>query len=1049
MSCIKHFRADIEIRTKVVHQSFIIKKTGHTILSFHLEKRSGFRAIKNQKLAFMKKIYMLLLCLTMIYSSMAQELSISGRVISASDGEALPGVTVFLSGTSIGTVTNVDGQYRINVPDANGTLHFTFIGKKTAKVAINNRSVLDVSLEDEAVDVNEVVVVGYGQQIKSEITGAISKLNSEELQKMNSPSFETSLQGKTPGVFIEKSTGKLGEGVKIRVRGTSSLGASNQPLYVVDGIIITTEDQGTTGNHPTNPVSDINFDDIESIQVLKDASAAAIYGSRASNGVVIINTKTGRKNQPSSISVNYSRTYSGPTIVTDFLNTAEYVELMGEAMENSGWADPGQGEATILSYANYESLDEAIENNWNDHIFRKAVSSNFNLSSQGGSETTRYYLGFSYDDQEGILIANDYQRFSGRLNLDHKVNEFIDLGAKFNFVRSDLFRAANDNAFATPMQLIAQAPYFPAFVDDEPFEDTFYYNGLMTFKYDKNDTRVYRTFAIAYARMKLAEGLTFNSVFGMDNLNQREDQYRSRKTDDGSPAGKAYLRNVNVFNWSFDNYFTYSNTFAELHTLDLTAGTSAQQADRFISRTGGKTFPSDQFQTIASAAESDDFFSFSTGYSYLSVFSRINYKYAGKYLLGASYRVDGSSKFGKDNRFGSFYSASAGWLLSEEAFIQSAEGISFLKLRASYGVTGNSEIDNFGSLGLYDGSSYAGKPAIEPSQLANEKLSWENTAQTDIGIDFGLFKNRINGEIDFYYKKTSDLLLNRLLPFTTGFASITENVGELENKGFELAINTANVTGDFSWNTSFNLATNRNKILNIVSPMTFGANRVEEGQAIGVFYMKKYAGVDPDNGDALYYVEEGSDETTSNYSQAADMVVGDPNPEWFGGMLNRFAYKGFDLNIFFQAVYGNDVYNDAGRFMSSNANWVDNQTKDQMNRWQKPGDITNVPQARFGVTNGNRMSSRYIYDGSYLRFKELTLGYTLPKDLTRKASLEKVRIYFSGVNLLTWTNFPLYDPEVTAPGINRTTTSENIQQGIWYYSTPQAKSYSFGVNITF
>ena len=997
----------------------------------------------------MKKLKIVLLCLLIAKLSSAQLHIVKGTVTSAVDGASLPGVTVYVSGTSIGTITNTDGYYEIAAPDANAELKFTFIGKKTVSETINGRNSIDVVLEDESVDVNEVVVVGYGQQIKSEITGAITKLSGESLQRMPDPSFESSLQGKTPGVFIEKSTGKLGEGVKIRVRGTSSLSASNQPLYVVDGIIITTEDRGTTGNHPLNPLADINFDDIESIQVLKDASAAAIYGSRGSNGVVIISTKTGKANQASKINVSYSHSISEPTIITEFLNTSEYVELIGEALENAGWADEGEGEATILGFGGFDSIQQAYDTNWNDYIFRQALSSNLNISSQGGNENTQYYMGFSYDDQQGILIANDYKRFSGRLNLNHQVNKHIDIGGKFNFVRSDLFRASNDNAFATPMQLIAQAPIFPAYIDGEPFGDTFYYNGLITFKYDKNQTRVHRTIASAFANIHLSDALTFRSVFGMDNMEQREDEYRSRVTDDGSPAGKAYLRNLNVFNWTFDNYFSFLKTFNEKHKLELIAGSAMQKSDRFISRTGGKTFPSDFFQTIASAAENDDFYSMATGFSYLSYFARTNYKLADKYLFGASYRIDGSSKFGKDKRFGHFYSFSGGWIISEEDFLANIDAISFLKIRASYGLTGNSEIDNFGSLGLYDGSSYAGKPAIDPSQLANEALSWETTAQTDIGLDFGFFNNRISGEVDYYYKKTSDLLLNRLLPYTTGFTSVTENVGELENKGFEVAINSNNISGKFKWNTGINLATNKNEILSIVSPMTYGVNRVEEGQAIGVFYMKNYAGVDPDNGDALYYLEEGSDETTNNYSQAADMVVGDPNPEWYGGFENTFAYAGFDLRVFFQFVYGNDVYNQSGVYCSNNGDYVDNQTKDQLNRWQKPGDITNVPQARFDSGNGTRASSRWIYDGSYLRFKDLTVGYTLPQSLTRKANIDKVRLYFNGTNLLTWTNFPLYDPEVTAPGINKSTTSTNVQQGIWYYSTPQAKSYTFGVSVTF
>jgi TonB-linked SusC/RagA family outer membrane protein len=996
-----------------------------------------------------KQCTFLFLLLMLILSGRAQEQQVTGRVISSEDKEPLPGVTVVVEGTSLGTVTDAQGTYKIAPTAGSGKLSFSFIGKKTLVEKINGRTTVNVALENAAIDMNEVVVVGFGQQIKSDITGSISKVNVGDLQKGADLTFESSLQGKTPGVFIQKSTGKLGEGVKIRVRGTSSLSASNQPLYVVDGMIITSQDQGSTGNHPTNPIADLNFDDIESIQILKDASSAAIYGSRGSNGVVIITTKNGKKNQKSEISVGYSRNFSQPTRITDFLNTSEYVELIGEALENAGEADPGQGGSTILSWGGIDSLNGAPDVNWNDHIFKKAVSSNLNVTVTGGNEKNQYYAGFTYEDQQGILIANDYKRYSGRVNFNQTVNDRLDIGIKFNFVKSFLDRASNDNAYATPMQLCAQAPIFEPYIDGEPSENMFYYNGLISYKYDKNLTSVSRTFANAYANLILTKGLLFRSVFGIDNLDQREDQYRSRKTDDGSPSGEGYLRNVNVFNWSWDNYFSYEKTIGETHKLELIAGNSLQKTDRFVSRTGGKTFPSDEFQTISAAAESNDYYSAATGFSYLSWFARGNYKYANKYLAGLSYRIDGSSKFGKETRYGNFYSGALGWVISEEGFLKGSPLVSFLKLRASMGMTGNSEIGDYDAMGLYEGRSYAGKPAIYPLQLENKNLSWETTTQTDIGLDFGFFNNRLNGEIDYYYKKTTDLLLSRLLPYSSGFASITENVGKLENKGVEFTLNSTNISGKFTWQTSFNIATNQNKILEIVNPMTFGRNRVEEGQPIGVFYMKKYAGVNPDNGDALYFLKEGSDETTNNYSQAADMVVGDPNPDFYGGLENIFSYAGFDLKIFFQFVYGNDLYNEAGRFMSANGDYVDNQTKDQLKRWQKPGDITDIPQARFSESNGTRTSSRWIYDGSFLRLKDVTLGYNVPKRLTKKINIERLRLYVSGLNILTWTNFPLYDPEVSSADINMTTTSQNIQQGIWYYSTPQAKSFTFGINLTF
>ncbi len=1010
----------------------------------------------------MKKFALLVLLIAFgISSAIAQTKTITGTVTSADDGSTLPGVSVVVKGTTVGVTTDLDGKYSINVPTESKTLTFSFVGMEALEIPITG-TVINVSLKSEMIGVDEVVVVGYGKQIKAELTGAIAKVDVDNLQKIPSPSFETSLQGKTSGVYIQQTTGKLGEGINIRVRGSSSLSASNQPLYVVDGIVITSEDLGSTGNQPTNPVSDLNFDDIASIQVLKDASAAAIYGSRASNGVVIITTKSGGMNEKTTINFNYSTSIAKETNRIDMLNTAEYVELVGEAMDNSGWAlAPGMnGAETIVE--DWAMLDPGnlADTDWQDYMFRdQAVSSNYNLNASGGNAKTRYFAGISYSDQEGILIANDFERISVRLNLDHKINDYFEFGMKFNVVRSTLERVSNDNAFSTPMQLIAQAPFFPAYGEDgDPFMGTFYYNGLMSKEYDKFETVVYRQFANAYINVTITPEIQFKSVFGVDNTNQSEDQYWSRKTDDGAPAGKSYLRHLNYFNYTFDNYFSFSKDFNEDHSLDATLGMAMQKANWFSSNVGGKTFPLDYFQTLNSAAENDGYGSFRTGYSFLSYFFRANYKFKNRYLATASYRVDGSSRFGNDSRYGGFYSGSLGWIITNEDFLTQNPTVSFLKLRASYGVTGNSEIGNFASRGLYLGGSYAGKSAIIPDQIENPNLKWENTAQLDIGIDFGFLNNRISGEVDYYEKKTTDLLLNRLLPYTTGFSTITENVGELENKGWEFTLNTNNTTGRFKWNTSFNIAFNKNEITSITEPIFVGINRVEEGEPMGIFYTKKYAGVDPDNGDALYYIgidDEATPDvneaelTTSNYNEAADQKVGDPNPDFFGGFENNFSYKGFDARIFFQFVYGNDIHNDAGRFMSANGDWVDNQTKDQLNRWQEPGDITDIPQARFGDSNGTRNSSRWISDGSFLRLKDVTFGYTLPKSLTKKAFIESARIYFSAQNLWMLTDYEGWDPEVSAPGVDPSETTKNIELGVNYYSTPQAKTFLIGVNLKF
>ena len=422
------------------------------------------------------------------------------------------------------------------------------------------------------------------------------------------------------------------------------------------------------------------------------------------------------------------------------------------------------------------------------------------------------------------------------------------------------------------------------------------------------------------------------------------------------------------------------------------------------------------------------------------------------YLFSLSGRIDGFSRFGIDNRYGFFPAASAGWIISEEKFMEGIKNVlSYLKLRASYGITGNSGIPDYAHLALFTGVNYAGRNALQPTQLQSRELGWENTAQTDIGLDFGLFNNRITGELDVYYKKTTDLLLFRTLPATSGFTGVWSNIGELENKGLEFALHSNNFVGSFKWTTDFNIAFNKNKILDISGPEITpnSLNYVIEGQPIGVFKMRKYAGVDPDNGDALYYINDESNATTNNYNQAGDLIVGSPNPDFTGGLNNYMEYKGIDLNILLSFVYGNEVYNGGGIYQSANASWFDNQTTDQMDRWQNPGDITDVPQARLGESNGSKNSSRYLSDASYLRIRNISMGYNIPTSLISKIKLSNMRVYVGVQNVYTLTKYKGWDPEVNYTGTGRSTQNTNIIQGYDFYTAPQARTYTLGINLSF
>jgi len=644
-------------------------------------------------------------------------------------------------------------------------------------------------------------------------------------------------------------------------------------------------------------------------------------------------------------------------------------------------------------------------------------------------------------------------KMSARLNLDHQATERFGFGMQMNIVRNEMERVQNDNAFATPLQLVAQSPLTPVY-DPETGElntNTIYYNGLISLRDEINEQTSFRSLANLYASYKILKDLTFRSEFGSDIYDLREKNFWGRRTITGGPAGEAQNRSVRVVNYNWENYLTYDRAFGK-HHLNMVGGMSYQQSNTIGSDIQAKGFPSDDFTNISSAAEVTVFGGWEESTSYLSYFARGNYNIDKKYLFTLSGRLDGSSRFGVDNRFGFFPAASAGWIISQEEFMKGIRDVlSYLKLRASYGITGNSGIPDYAHLALYSAINYAGRTGLEAVQLQSRELGWENTAQLDVGLDFGIFNNRLTAEIDYYYKKTTDLLLYRTLPGTSGYDGVWSNVGELENKGLEFALHSNNLSGKFIWTTDFNLAFNKNKILNIDGPEITpnSINYVIEGQPIGVFKIVRYAGVDPDNGDALYYISADSDETTSNFNLAEKQIIGSPNPKFTGGFNNYFAYAGFDLNILMSFVYGNLIYNGGGVYQSANADWFDNQTIDQMDRWQQPGDGTMVPQARLGMGNGTKTSSRYLSDGSYLRFRNINLGYTIPKTVTSRIKMSSVRISVGVQNLYTLTRYKGWDPEVNYTGTGRSTQNTNIIQGYDFYTAPQARTFTLGINMSF
>ncbi|HEY0654887.1 MAG TPA: TonB-dependent receptor [Chryseosolibacter sp.] len=1027
----------------------------------------------------MKKSLLFFFLVSVFVSAYAQDRVISGQVRFSEDQSPAPGVSVIVKGTTLGTSTDADGNYTLTVPASATTLVFTFIGFKTREEEIGSRSTVDVTLDTEVKQLSEVVIVGYGTQIKQDLTGNIAKVSGKEIQNLPTPSFEQALQGRAAGVYINSQSGKLGQAITVRVRGNSSISASNQPLYVLDGVPLTTNSQSNYGG-ATNPLIDLNPNDIESIEVLKDASAGAIYGSRAANGVVLITTKKGKTGK-TNVTFNYQTGFSESTRRVPFLNSEQYAELLFEGAKyidddnGTAYDDPSSETVYVTDWMQYYSYDQWQDNptktyEWQDVVFQKGGYKQFDLQVNGGTENTKFYISGQYLDQEGIIIGNKLNRFTTRLNLDHKANDWLTVGLNMNFARTLNYRLPDDNAFSNPLQSVALMPMTPSIDPNTglpagtPPGDVnipMYYNPQITVDYAKYTAESFRNFSNTYATIKIAKGLIFQSEVGLDLLNQNEESYFQTQTvrnQTRATRGLGSNRGTFVLNYNTNNYFNYNKKIGR-SDIGATLGMQFQESTSKFNFVEGIDFPSNSYQKIASAATISGGSSSETNYSFLSYFLRGNYKFADKYLFSASGRIDGSSRFGTNNRYGFFPAVSGGWIMSEENFIKSIPKISFLKLRASYGIVGNSEIGNFPQLGLFTGgSSYAGIGGQTPSQIGNPDLKWEISKQMDIGIDFGLFNNRLTGEIDYYNRQSEDLLLNVNIPSTTGFNTVVRNLGSMENKGFELVLNSENLVGELRWTTSFNISRNIGKVLDIQGQVieggSGGLNRAMEGENLGVFFTVEYAGVNPENGDAQFYKNttnpDGSIDRTivgnADYNQAQRVVVGDPNPDFYGGITNTFTYKGIDFSFLFSGVFGNDVsVYGMGQYSMANMIYEDNQTADQMERWRKPGDITDVPQVRYYYGNGNQRSSRFIVDGSFVRLRNVNLGYNFPKSWIAPIKLQSARLYVSAQNLLTITrDYPLWDPEVNADSFD-----SNISKGNDFYTPPQPRTILVGVNIGF
>ena len=981
-------------------------------------------------------------------SLFGQSRALSGLVTSAEDGTGLPGINVVLKGTTTGTTTDAKGAFRLSVPDQGGTLLLSSIGFESQEVAIGNQTSLSVKLLADTKQLSEVIITGYGTQAQKTLTGSIASVSGKSIENIPAPSSDQLLQGRAAGVQVSANSGTPGGGIQVRVRGTTSINGSSDPLYVVDGIPIQSNSLSGIGlgGSTTNPIADINPTDIASIEILKDASATAIYGARAANGVVLITTKRGA-NKKAKISFG---TYQGaqslwrkPAVV----DGPTFALLTNEAAVNNGqrpvYADPAS----------------SISTNWSEPIFHTGALRNYDLSIAGGSEKVQYLVSANNFLQEAVVRGSDFKRTSGRINLDFTPVDKVRVGTSILYARTDRALIRSDDnisgALAGAFFLPPNLPYYQA--DGSYTKFGTFENPLAALDHSNIRMRTNRFLANVYGQVTILPGLSLRSTFSLDYTNAQEDLYDNTFLNNGA-SRNGFGQSVSTLdnNWIQENVLTYQRSFGD-HSINALVGTSVQESAFERTTATGEQFPSNDFTRIISAAVQRGT-SEGTGWGIASLFGRVVYDYKSRYLATVNVRRDGSSRFGRDNRWGTFPSIAVGWLLSEEEFMNGFSALNILKLRASYGLTGNqSGITNFQSIGLWGGnlddlgtvagsSAYVDLPGIAPIQLANQNLKWETTTQTNVGLDLGLLKNRLKITADYYVKNTTDLLLAVPVPRTSGFNTLVQNYGSVQNKGVELGINADILregAGKPEWNVNFNVATNTNKLTKLAAPFTVynrDIYRYEEGYSVYSFYLHEQTGVDPERGTPIFTDVNGDGRFDPNVDRK---IVGNANPKFFGGITNTLNYKGFDLMFFFQYAYGNKQLHWNRFFTEHGGTRNTNFLTSQLNRWQKPGDQTMVPQLNAANYAGNLRPSRFMEDGSYLRMKNISIGYSLPKTLLEKVRLSTVRVYVSGQNVLTFTKYTGLDPELTG------TASTNLTQGIEFFTMPQPKVYMAGINISF
>ena len=1014
-------------------------------------------------------LFALLLCGTSLpvfaQADPGTSVTVTGTLTDAQTGEPLIGASVLVEETGSGTVTDYDGTYSLDAP-AGATLVYRYVGYEPVRREAAGGT-FDLALESDAMALDEVVVVGYGSQRKSDLTGSVSSVSEEELKSLPVTGLDQALQGKAAGVYVTQNSGAPGGGLSIRIRGIGST-LTAEPLYVIDGVPVVSDNQGSSnafaelgGAQNSNALNTINPNDIESIEILKDASATAIYGARAANGVVLITTKRGRAGQ-SSVSLE---TYVGVSQINKelpVLGLRDYAEFFLDTNNDQGPEE-------------YDRLDLLGEGtNWQDAVFRRAFNQNYQLSILGGSEMTQFALSGGYNQREGIVIGSDFERFSGRFNLDHKLSDRLKVGASMLFARTDERIVFNDNSSGVVYTALLMPPNVPVRNADGSFagpsdDVTLQFDNPVARALDTDDRNEKTRFlSNLYFQAEIFPWLSYRTELGTDN-NFSDHVTFYPNFERGSFTGKSSLNvsnNQSTF-WINKHLLTAEKAFTERHRVTALLGFEAQKGTYEWSFASRNNFPSNDFRALNLGDAGLDANGGGAGhFSLASWFSRVNYNFDERYLLTATARIDGSSRFGPSNRYGFFPSVALAWRASQEEFLKDVDWLDNLKVRVGVGATGNQEIGFYSYLANIQGYNAVFGSQLTtgfgPVNIANPDVRWESSVQTNVGVDVGIIDNRVALTVDAYRKRASGMLLPAILPSTVGgFEAPFVNIGEIDNDGLEFTVNTVNTVGDFGWSTSANVSFNRNRVVSLgstgaltgVIQQSIPVTRTEEGRALGEFYGYRTEGLFQSLAEIAEapFQAEGvrpgdirfSDLNGDGIINEEDQTfIGNPLPDYTANLTNTFTYKGFELSAQLQGVFGNEILNLLGRDLTGLVN--QRNQLDVVTDRSRDGVVTDVPRFVFNDPNDNRrISDRYIEDGSFIRLRTVNLGYTLPSKTIAKAKLSNAKVYVSAQNLVTITDYSGYDPEIGS--FNQNPLINGVDNGRY----PVAQSLTFGLNATF